>query len=342
MLLMDYTNFTVVHMIKVEIDKSSAVPVYRQLMQNIVRQVKDGQLKPGDKLPPERELALELDVARGTVKKAYSELENTRIIDVIQGRGSFVARAQDVVVQSRKDRAVSLIDHALDELEDLKFSRQEIQTFFHLLMMKREQRILDFNVAVIDCNMEALSVIEKQLQYISRIKIHKYLLDDLNNENDPQQRLSGFDIIITTSTHFSELTGLLPDLADRIVQAALSPSQQTIIDLASIKSENSIGIICHSNRFRDIIKSRLKTFGIPTKSIPTLRAEKEKDYHAFLKDKQVIIVPPDSSIGEGKIRAAALQDFTTRGGTVIPFNYQIDRGSLIYIEEQISERLNKK
>lgn len=329
-------------MIELTISKESSVPVYRQVMQSIIQLVKDGKLKPGDKLPPERELADDLKIARGTVKKAYSELENNRILDVIQGRGSFIAREQDVVVQSRKDRAVSLIDHALDELEDLKFSRREIQTFVHLMLMKREQRILDFNVAVIDCNPEALSVIEKQLRYISRIKIHKYLLDDLYKTADPQQALSEFDIIITTSTHFSELSGQVPDLSDRIVQAALSPSQQTIIDLASIRAGNEIGILCHSSRFRDIIKSRLKTFGIAVKSVPTLKADRQSDYSKFLEDKEILIVPPDSSVGEGKERAAALQTFTTRGGTVIPFNYQIDRGSLIYIEEQISQRLNRK
>jgi hypothetical protein len=36
---------------------------------------------------------------------------------------------------------------------------------------------------------------------------------------------------------------------------------------------------------------------------------------------------------------AAVQEFTQRGGKVITFDYQIERGSLLYVEERISQLL---
>lgn len=331
-----------VPMVNVRIDNNSSLPVYRQVMQEIIRRVKEGDLKPGDKLPPERELADNLDISRGTVKKAYGELEKNRVIDVIQGRGSFIAREQDVVVQSRKDRAVSLINNALDELEDLKFSHREIQTFFQLLMMRREERSMLFRVCVVDCNPEALNVIVKQLQYISRINITRVLLDELTQSPEQQKGLSEFDVIITTPTHYSELIGLVPDLRERCIQAVLTPDQQTIIDLASIRSENRLGIICQSDQFKRIIKDRLRGFNIPVREIKTMPMRAKADYRSFLEGLQIIIVPPEGTVIFNRDQSGALQEFTNRGGKVIPFNYQIDRGSLIYIEEQISERIKRK
>jgi DNA-binding transcriptional regulator YhcF (GntR family) len=329
-------------MVHVEIDQKSSLPVYRQVMQEVIRRVKEGELKPGDRLPPERELADSLNISRGTVKKAYGELEKNRIIDVIQGRGSFVAKEQDVIVQSRKDRAVHLIENTLDMLEELKFSQREIQTFIHLLMMKREERTMSFRVCVVDCNPEALSVIVKQLQYISHINITQILLDDLIDSPIQQTGLIEFDVIITTPTHYSELLGLVPNLGDRCLQAVLTPDQQTIIDLASIRSENKLGIICQSTRFKEIIKERLKGFNIPVKDIKNMTMKANSDYRTFLKDRQIIIVPPEGTVIYNREHSAALQEFTNRGGKLIPFNYQIDRGSLIYIEEQISERIKIK
>ena len=48
------------------------------------------QLKPGDRLPSHRDLATQLVIAPLTVKKAYDELEQGRLIETQRGRGTFV------------------------------------------------------------------------------------------------------------------------------------------------------------------------------------------------------------------------------------------------------------
>ena len=78
-------------MLMFSIDKNGGVPVYRQLVEEIARRVKSGELRPGDRLPPERELAARLDIARGTVKRAYEKLAENHILDIGHGRGTFVS-----------------------------------------------------------------------------------------------------------------------------------------------------------------------------------------------------------------------------------------------------------
>ncbi|MBB6479812.1 GntR family transcriptional regulator [Spirochaeta isovalerica] len=323
------------------IDRNSTVPVYRQITQNITLMVKQGKLKPGDKVVPERELATALNLSRGTVKKAYGELENNNVLEVVQGRGSFISRNQDVLIQSRKDRAVQLIDNALTELEALNFSHREITTFFQLMLMNREQKINSFHIAAVDCNSEALTVFEKQLRYISGTRISKYLLDDVVENGDPERLLSGFDVILTTSTHYNELSAICPALKERILQAALTLGQETIIDLASIKPESRIGTICITERFHQIVKDRMTLFGLETDDVSYLCNCRGSDFHNYLENKDVVILPSEMSVSDNWDLTDALDKFSARGGKIINFDYQIDRGSLIYIEEQISNRMER-
>ena len=62
-------------MIKFLLDYSSGVPVYRQIIDQIIFGIASGQLKLGEQLPTVRALAVELKVNLNTVSKAYKELE---------------------------------------------------------------------------------------------------------------------------------------------------------------------------------------------------------------------------------------------------------------------------
>ncbi|MCL6516396.1 GntR family transcriptional regulator [Alicyclobacillus sp.] len=68
-----------------------SVPVYQQVIDGVKAAVAKGVLKPGDRLPSVRELAVALAINHNTVAKAYQELERDRVIEVIRGRGTFIA-----------------------------------------------------------------------------------------------------------------------------------------------------------------------------------------------------------------------------------------------------------
>lgn len=101
-------------------------PLYKQIVEQILRQVKEGILKPGDRLPTERELAEQLQIARGTVKKAYKELADNNIIEVIQGSGSYIYNDRDVYDVEHRKLASQLIEQMLDKLESWNLSPHEI------------------------------------------------------------------------------------------------------------------------------------------------------------------------------------------------------------------------
>lgn len=325
----------------INIDKQSTNPIYKQVIEQITIAVRNGVLKAGDRLPPERELALQLDVARGTIKKAYEELERNKVIEVIQGSGSFVSKEQDVIEESRKERAIKLIDQMLDELESIKFTYREISTFVNIRIREREEGLKKVRVAAVDCNPEALSIFMRQLSYIRNLELSKFLLDDVLSLKRSIDILQEFDVIVTTSNHYQELCEEMPEIADKIIQAAVSPSQQTIIDLATIP-EDHVCILCTSDKFLNIIRNHLKSFNIDLANILHV-FERDIDYlQDTLRNCTTLIVPPGFFVEKGKYLVEIINEFRERGGRIISFEYQIERGSMIYIEEQISNALNKK
>lgn len=69
---------------------ASGVPVYRQIIDQILGGIASGALSPGDQLPTVRQLAVELAVNPNTVVRAYRELEIRGVLSTQQGVGTFI------------------------------------------------------------------------------------------------------------------------------------------------------------------------------------------------------------------------------------------------------------
>ena len=71
--------------------ETTGVPIYVQLRDQILRALGARALGPGDQMPTMREVAVALRVDLNTVRHAYDELERIGAINLVRGRGSFVA-----------------------------------------------------------------------------------------------------------------------------------------------------------------------------------------------------------------------------------------------------------
>ena len=72
------------------INPTDDLPIYRQIMRQIVDAIAGGRLRGGDRLTSHRDLSEQLVIAPLTVKKAYDELEALGFIESQRGRGTFV------------------------------------------------------------------------------------------------------------------------------------------------------------------------------------------------------------------------------------------------------------
>src|SRR5438874_13761325 len=76
------------------LDMRSGVPVYRQIIDQVLGGIASGSLVPGDQLPTVRQLAVDLAINPNTVVRAYRELEIRGILATQQGTGTFITDAQ--------------------------------------------------------------------------------------------------------------------------------------------------------------------------------------------------------------------------------------------------------
>jgi DNA-binding transcriptional MocR family regulator len=70
-------------------------PLFQQILAALERAIRDGGLKAGERLPPQRALAQKLGVSVGTVTRAYEEADRRGLTLGQVGRGTYIARAQE-------------------------------------------------------------------------------------------------------------------------------------------------------------------------------------------------------------------------------------------------------
>jgi DNA-binding transcriptional regulator YhcF (GntR family) len=93
---------------EVRIDDASDRSIYEQIVAQVQEAVATGRLRPGDRLAPVRHVADQLDIAPGTVARAYSELERRGIVVTDGARGTRVAERPRSTVPTDK-RPESLV-----------------------------------------------------------------------------------------------------------------------------------------------------------------------------------------------------------------------------------------
>jgi DNA-binding transcriptional regulator YhcF (GntR family) len=87
------------------LDLHSGVPVYRQIIDQVLAGIASTALANGDQLPTVRQVAVDLSINPNTVVRAYRELEIRGVIETQQGTGTFISGKkvkQDEVERQRR------------------------------------------------------------------------------------------------------------------------------------------------------------------------------------------------------------------------------------------------
>ena len=89
----------------VKVDRQDPTELYQQVASEIRRAIADGEAKPGERLPPARDLAAVLDVNTNTVLRALRELRDEGLLEFRRGRGITVAGTPEksAVISQAKD-----------------------------------------------------------------------------------------------------------------------------------------------------------------------------------------------------------------------------------------------
>ena len=89
------------------LDSKSGVPVYRQLIDQVLVAIASGGLNSGDQLPTVRQLAVDLSINPNTVVRAYKELEIRGMLTTQQGTGTFITAKKVKSDEAQRQKRLS-------------------------------------------------------------------------------------------------------------------------------------------------------------------------------------------------------------------------------------------
>lgn len=317
---------------------------YELLAKKIKDQIISGALKPGDRLPTIRDCAKAENLSPGTVKKAYATLAEDGLIEMTRGRGTIVLlqKKQNLPGKaidkgSTQSKAMDLIDEMISSMLDLGFTEKEISIYFDLKMKDRAANHNRLAAGIIDCNPETSRMIAADLLRHLEIEVYDFPLNDVlqNPKNIPP----GIDLIFTTSTHIESLKSVLYPELD-IIPLVLTPSSETVMELARIQRHQKVGFIALSQVFARIMRNSLQQYGQVNEPASVFFFGKTRDWD-FVETFGIIdtiIIPENFELFSNRAEQELIADFTRKGGRIIKFNYSLDQGSKLYAENIIQEK----
>ena len=120
----------------IEVDLDSPLPIYLQLARVFQRRIEIGALKPGERLPTVRDLAVQARVNRNTAAKAIQHLEAEGWVRTHVGRGTFVDERPRL--DDRTARVDAILRRWLDEAHELGIDVDEAIERLRVLAARRD------------------------------------------------------------------------------------------------------------------------------------------------------------------------------------------------------------
>lgn len=102
------------------------LPIYLQVDKDIKTRIVKGDMKPGDKMPSTRDLALMYQINPNTAQRVYKELEMERVCETKRGLGTFVTQDNTRINQLREEMAAENIISFIKGMKELGYQKEQL------------------------------------------------------------------------------------------------------------------------------------------------------------------------------------------------------------------------
>ncbi|MFK0521725.1 GntR family transcriptional regulator [Paenibacillus illinoisensis] len=178
------------------------IPLYQQIQDYIRHIITTEKMKPGDRIPTEKELMDQFQVSKITVANALTGLANEKLIDRVPGKGSFVAEENDIVAAPRataialKGRegtlATGMVGVVMPSIHDY-FAIRLVEGIEQALSEKGYRSMVMFTQGRLDKEKDAI----KELKALGAEGLLIFPVDEENyNEEILGMKLSGFPFVL--------------------------------------------------------------------------------------------------------------------------------------------------
>jgi GntR family transcriptional regulator len=125
-----------------QLNPSSGIPLYLQLMEQIKHAVETGALREGDQLPTIRKLAEDLVMNPNTVVRAYRELEHEGVLELRHGSGAFIKEPSGDRARLIRN-AQAVVRSAVERVMSSGLSEDELRRVFENELAQQRAKRLD-------------------------------------------------------------------------------------------------------------------------------------------------------------------------------------------------------
>ncbi|MBZ9689436.1 winged helix-turn-helix domain-containing protein [Clostridium estertheticum] len=320
----------------IEINKKNGVPLYIQVKNQIMDEIKKGSLKVGTKMPTERELSQRINVSRNTISTAYNDLEQDGALKSYQGKGTFVVE-EAVSWESLdiKKKIMKFVDLGLEEALEIGMKPEEFLDIVNQRVNEKKQ-IMDKIVAVyVECNIEQAKMFSSQLSKNSNMNVTNLTINELQKmDKETKDKIEAAEFIITTFNHINEVTDLTKGINKEILGVAITPNLEPIVKIARYASNTKFAFICISEEFMFKIRGALEKAGLSEVDITYSNTTDNNELLDIMQKSDVMIVSP------GRYKDVKNANFSNK--EIIEFLYSLDDGSVKALRSKIIEIKFKK
>ncbi len=105
---------------------NTGAPIYLQVINELKKKMVKGELKPGEKMPSSRDLAVEYKVNQNTAARIYREMEMQGYCFTRRGIGTFVSEEENMFRDLKKEMASELLKNFMHEMKGLGYKKDDI------------------------------------------------------------------------------------------------------------------------------------------------------------------------------------------------------------------------
>jgi DNA-binding transcriptional regulator YhcF (GntR family) len=240
-----------------DIERNSDVPISTQIYWQLAYQIEAGQLEPGLRLPPVRELGAAMRVNPNTIRAVYRRLAEAGYVIGRHGAGTRVVDRPPV--RRGSDALAGIVAETLRRAAQMGFSPDEVaQAAFNAATARRRPgllvHVLFAECTTADATFDAERIVEA---FPDRVAASGVLLEEIEDRLDRYH----YDLVATTTFHADEaqtfVKGRVPLVAMLVGAAYLS----LVREVAALPAGKKVGLVCGSQRGVENIAEVLETAG---------------------------------------------------------------------------------
>jgi DNA-binding transcriptional regulator YhcF (GntR family) len=322
-----------------DIDRKNGIPIYIQVKDKIMEQIKNGTLKVGTKMPPERELAKEIGTSRNTVSSAYKVLEQEGVLVSYQGKGTFVAEEIKTWKQyTAKDKLFKIIDLALEEAFEIGFDSKEFLNLVEERTKEKEEYLKYIKVVFFECNIEQAREFAKELEDATKLSIYPAVILKLEmNDAETLKQVNESKFVITPFNHVNTVKSLIANFQKEVLGVAINPCLEAIVKIARYPAQTRFGLFCISEEFQFKIINALESAGLDNLNIEATTSREIENVQKIIDNSDVLIVSPGRYDEVEKCANTVINSKYRGKKDIISFDYSLDQDSVKMIISKIIE-----